>query len=458
MISQVSYQVIGENKNRPRLWIEGVKLSAAGFIRGARYDVQIQDGQMTLELNPEGARKVSGKLRGTREIPILDLALKDLEEHFGSGTRVRVLFTKDVIRVSLHHEEQARIDRENRLEKGLATGALTEASMFTGGGISTHAIHTAIKDYGATSRLAWVVDAELKYLQSAYANNYAITDDTLALVGRAEEIETQFFRKVDILSFSMPCSGFSTAGKSKHRKSPEAHDGAAALFGTLSAIRAANPAILISENVVEARDSAAYVLLKAEITRLGYVIHERIMDARDTATIENRRRYWFIALSRGIAEGFDFSAMHVATTHSPRTIAEILDAEVPETAWNDHTYLKEKALRDAEAGKGFVRQLLDGSEAHCGTIGRFYSKRRSTEPFIARADGKERLLSLNEHARAKSIPETLVQGLSSTVGHEILGQSIDWRQAWLAMASVMAHLTRRMHPDMRVPTHLSEPA
>ena len=449
MEKQVSYQTIGENKRRPRLWIEGIKLNTAGFERGAAYTVQIDDGIMTLTLDPNGTRRVSGKTRGSRDIPILDIALKELEENFDIGTRVRVVFTQGQIKVALHHEVAAKVTRERAFRKNLASGELTEASMFTGGGISTHAIHQAITDFGKTAKLAWVVDAELKYLQSAYGNNYAITDETTAIIGRAEEIEAQFFRKVDILSFSMPCASFSSAGKAKHKKDPEAHEGAAALFGTLSGIRSSNPAVLVSENVVEAKNSPAYALLKTELVRLGYVIHERVMTAADTGSIENRARWWFVAISEGLAEGFDFDLIHTGADDAKRTINSILDEDIPESAWADNTYLKDKAIRDKESGKGFTRQLLTGEETSCGTIGRFYQKRRSTEPFLTRGDNKERLLTPAEHARVKSAPEGLVDGLPATTAHEVLGQSVDWRQAYLAMACVMAHFTGKLAATVR---------
>jgi len=439
--SQVSYQTVGSSKARPRLWIEGAKLAAAGFARGARYAIAFADGSMTLSLDPAGPRAVCGKLRNNRDIPVLDIALKELEDQFGTGTRVRVVFMNSRITVTLHHEVAAQIDREDRFRKALATRQLVEASMFTGGGVSTHAIHSAIQDYGHCARLAWVVDADLRYLQAGYAGNCAITDETTALIGRAEEIETAFFRQVDILSFSMPCSGFSKAGRAKHGRNPEAHEGAAALFGTMNAIRAANPAVLISENVAEARGSPAYILLTAELERLGYEIFGRIMDSSDTGSIENRRRYWFIALSRGIAKGFSFDHVHPGA-HAPRQqIRDILQDQVPDTAWSSNDYLHEKAARDAVDGKGFVRQLLSGEETTCGTIGRHYNKRRSTEPFLVRADGKERLFTPAEHARIKSAPESLVENLLPTMAHQILGQSVDWRQAYLAMSEVMRHVT-----------------
>lgn len=444
MTHQVSYQTVGANRDKPRLWIEGVKIGAAGFAPGARYDVVREGDEIALRLSENGARKVSRKVRHGREIPIVDLILSDDAAGLAVGTRVRVLFTDGLIKISLHHEEKARVVRERKFRANMAAGEITEASMFTGGGISTHAIHAAIKSYGVGSKLAWVVDADLGYLQAAYANNYAIDDDTVALIGRAEEVETQFYKKVDILSFSMPCSGFSPAGKAKHGKNPEEHEGAAALFGTLNAIRSANPTVLVSENVVGAQKSAAYVLLRAEIERLGYVIFERVMSAADTGSMEKRKRYWFVAISAGLADGFDFSLIHEGAIAAPKRVRDILDEIVPETSWRDASYLKGKAERDAAAGKGFTRQVLDLDATNFGTIGRHYNKGRSTEPRLDREDGKERLLTPTEHARAKSVPEELVAGVSSTTAHEILGQSVDYRQAYVAMSCVMAHFSGRL--------------
>ena len=102
---------------------------------------------------------------------------------------------------------------------------------------------------------------------------------------------------------------------------------------------------------------------------------------------------------------------NLALDHVPAsgvTLNTVLQ-DVPEEEWKDHTYLKDKAIKDAAAGKGFAkRQLLDGTESRIGTIGRFYAKRRSTEPFMTRSDGKERLLTPIEHAAVKSIPSRLI--------------------------------------------------
>jgi DNA (cytosine-5)-methyltransferase 1 len=342
---------------------------------------------------------------------------------FNAGDRLRVTFTQGQISIQQHHETTSQESREERFQERADSGTLLKASMFTGGGISTDAIAQAIAQSGLDSRMAWVCECEQKYIESAGENCLAIDDDTAFLVGMAEEIEPHLYSEVDVLSFSMPCAGFSKAGKSKHKQSSENHSGTA-LFGVINAIKASNPSVIISENVTEAMDSPIYQLLTSELRRTGYKVFEQILDQRHTASIENRARYWMVAVSEGIApESLELPQV----IQDQPTIASILESE-PNEQWSANAYLHEKAERDLAAGKGFKRQLITGSETTCGTIGRYYAKKRSTEPFIVNSEGLERLFTPIEHARVKSVPEHLIEGISKTTAHEILGQSVDYRQ------------------------------
>ena len=435
MIEQVSYTKTKAHRGTVRLWIEGVKLKTAGFARGVFYDrvINSKTGDITLKLNPEGKYKVSGRKRNNVDLPIIDMALgKDTV--LVEGTRLRAVFMQGLIQISVHHEEDNQTRREDRLKSHLKTGKVIHASACTGGGISTAAVHEAIEANALKSNTAWVVDEEIKYLQSAYANNFSITDKTVCFESKLEELETQFLTEVDVLSFSLPCAGLSLSGKSKHKLSAEEHESGTSLFGIRDIIKASNPAVLMSENVPQAQGSAIYVLLIQELKRLGYTIFERVLNNSQTGTFENRRRYWFMAVSNGVA---DVSMQEIFDFQMERPYAilnDLLDEDVPESVWAENVYLKAKAVRDKDAGKGFAkRQLLSGLETSIGAIGRYYNKRRSTEPFVTRADLKERLLTLVEHAKAKSIPQSLIKHCNNTHGHEILGQSIDYRQAFAPM-------------------------
>lgn len=436
MSNQTTYTACKQTKRGLRIWIEGQKLSLAGFSPDTAYTT-LYDGvakRIDLLVDPEGAKRVTKSTRNGSPRPIIDLTSKMVDSVFEAGERLRVTFTPGHIAIELHHEAQSQSDREQRFQQRSAGGTLLKASMFTGGGVSTEAIAEAITDSGLSSKMAWVCECETKYIEAAGQNCLAIDDDTAFLVGMAEEIEPQLFTEVDVLSFSMPCAGFSTAGKAKHKQTSEQHSGTA-LFGVINAIKASNPAVIISENVVEAQGSPIYQLLVAELERTGYRVFEQVLDQRHTGTIEKRSRYWMVAISEGIApESLELPEV----VQNRPAISSILEAN-PDEEWCENEYLKQKEQRDIAAGKGFRRQLITGFEDSCGTIGRFYSKKRSTEPFVVNAEGLERLFTPVEHARVKSIPERMIEGLSKTTAHEILGQSVDYRQPlYLARALLAA--------------------
>lgn len=440
-VEQVSYTHINTNKGKPRLWIEGVKLAAAGFRRGLMYTLRETEDSILLLRDNDGKRKVSGRTRNNVDIPIIDLSGKMLADKFGQNSRVKVVFMENVIAIRKHHEDKNIETRETQIKKNVKAGKVNTATMCVGGGVSALANHQAAESLGIKPKTAWVVDYDLKYLQVAAKNNPVIDDDTVFIEAPVEEVEDKYYTKVDVLSVSLPCSGHSIAGKSKHKKTSIEHEGAASLFGLVRAIHAANPAAVVSENVVEAQDSAIYQLLCVELERLGYNVFHRVFEPEDTPTFERRRRYWFIALSKGLSEGFEFEL----PTFTPRDVklAELLEETERAEAWAENQYLKDKAVRDKAAGKGFVRQLLTPESKSCGTIGRHYAKKRSTEPFLVRdEDTKERLLSPAEHARVKSIPEYLVSEVSATTAHQVLGQSIDFLQGLFTGQSLFKHLRK----------------
>lgn len=70
-------------------------------------------------------------------------------------------------------------------------------------------------------------------------------------------------------------------------------------------------------------------------------------------------------------------------------------------------------------------------------------KMRSTEPMIAHpsGDGRRRLLTPREHARVKGIDPALVAGLSATLAHEILGQSV-LAPAWRSIGRMLGQQMR----------------
>ena len=75
--------VLGACKGTPRhrIWIEGKRLVASGFVRGARYQRIVVPECITLTLDDEGTYKVSGK----DEKPIIDITGAYVAHTFPQG-------------------------------------------------------------------------------------------------------------------------------------------------------------------------------------------------------------------------------------------------------------------------------------------------------------------------------------------------------------------------------------
>ena len=89
------------NKGRARIWLEGKRLTAAGFAAGARFSPEVIEGALVLRLNPNGSRKVSGK----GERPIIDMSGGSCDP-FITGDAVQVDYIADhsIVITGVHGE------------------------------------------------------------------------------------------------------------------------------------------------------------------------------------------------------------------------------------------------------------------------------------------------------------------------------------------------------------------
>ncbi len=212
----------------------------------------------------------------------------------------------------------------------------------------------------------------------------------------------------------------------------------------LEFVRFANPAIAIIENVPDYLNSTSMLVIRSALASFGYSVFECILDGAKYGALEDRSRMAVVAYTEGALT--NLTAEDVRPLRSKEaTLEAILEPISPDDArWRSFDYLHDKETRDLAAGKNFQRQLLPSSAATCGCIGRGYAKGRSTEPFILHPTkpGLSRLLTAREHARVKTIPEEVVAGVSETVAHEILGQSVIFT-AFEALAAAVGRLLVR---------------
>jgi DNA (cytosine-5)-methyltransferase 1 len=427
---------IGLSKGRKRLFIEGRKLSREGVKPGMMFNLAVKDSQLSVEWSESGKYKVSRRKNRTSgdELPVLDITAAELANLFEEHEQVRVLVQQGKIVVTTHHLTDNTKRREQRsFDKLTSNQALSVCSVFHGNGIMDTALHHGFAHNGVKTKVAVAIERDSRYLESSLRNNPELWDkNSVVIESPLEAVNIQRNKQAvecDLFFAGIPCTGASLSGRSKNKlKQAEDHSEAGSMFFyTLELIAQLNPWGVVLENVPQYASTASMAVIRSVLDSLGYTVQERVFNGVEFGALENRDRLVIVALSKGI-DTFDIDSVVKGQLYpKPDSVNDILD-DVPldSPRWKSFTYLAEKEKRDKEAGKGFARQLLSGEESCLGTIGKGYAKCRSTEPFIKHPtdENLSRILTKAEHARVKCIPESMVDGLSDSVAHEALGQSV----------------------------------
>lgn len=454
---------IGMNRGKPRIWLEGRQIEDAGLSPGARFDIRTKSGSIILEAKADGSRIVSSKKKGDKEIPVIDINSKDLLALFDGMSAIRMVQKEGEIYLLPMASEIKKKERYTRLKnKLLANETLKIGSLSHGVGVLTHALHSGMSDAGVKTELAFANEIRENLITHAQTANSAWSPSTIPLSAPIQELAfdakaLDSLPKVEILESGLPCSGASVAGRSSRgTKHPEEHPEVGHLVvAALVIIAKVNPAIYVLENVVPYSSSASASILRNQLRDLGYNIHETILEGRDFNEIENRKRWCLVAVSEGVH--FDW-AMLQRPEKKDLVLSDFLDP-IPEDSplWSEMKGLKAKQERDLEQGKGFKMQVFKEDSELVGTMTKGYGKIRSTDPKLAHPSDPDllRQFTPNENARFKSIPLDLIEGLSNTIAHEAIGQSIS-HGAFKAVGSLLGETIKQFAKDSGI--DLKDPA
>lgn len=448
---------LGERSNgRRRVWLEGQQLAADGYEPGMKLRVEVKGDCFVLHAGTEGQYTVSSRNKNGRITPVIDCTAEELADLFDGVEKVRIAIQRGKIVVTAHHQQQRVNERVEAFMKKIDNGQpLDFASLYHGGGILDRALHDGYGRVGIKTRIAVAVEVEARYLECSRRNNSVLWDEkSVAIEGPIQDVD--LYRRapsVDALCAGIPCTGASKSGRSKNKLDyAESHSTAGALFfTTLEFIKILNPAVVWLENVSEYLNTASWEVIKSVLTSLNYKLHVTVLDGFELGALEKRRRMCCVAVSEGLPYDFDLESLEPIRKRE-ESLAEILeDIPLDSPRWKTCTYLAEKEAKDKAAGKGFSRQLLTPEADGCGTIGRGYSKLRSTEPFLVHPEDPSlvRIFTPTEHARVKTIRPALVDGECDTIAHEILGQSVD---SCAFEAAAFAHGTSIMAYHQQQPT------
>ncbi|MGY8527592.1 DNA cytosine methyltransferase [Paracidovorax citrulli] len=423
---------IGNHRGAPRVWLEGLQTARAGFSPGQRYDVAVQGKTVVLQANPDGSRVVSSKRVGERDNPVIDLNSRELLAVFDGMAAIRVAVKDGEIYLVPLASELKKQERYQRLREKLEKGeALGVGSLSHGGGVLSHAVHSGLKAAGIEATLKFANEIRPELLDHAAVHNDAWATDTIPLAAPMQELAFDErglaqIPKVEIMEMGLPCSGASKSGLARRGHGiAEAHPEVGHLVvASLIILNKAAPAVVLYENVPGYANTASAAILRNQLRDLGYVTHERVLNGKEWGAFENRDRWCMVAVTQGIQ--FDFDQLMPPATHR-KELGEILEpVPADDPRWSRMEGLKAKESRDMAAGKNFKMQIYDETSDSVGTIGKGYAKVRSTEPKLRHPTDPDllRQLTPSEHAAVKQVPSRLVEGLSDTIAHEVLGQGV----------------------------------
>lgn len=88
---------IGQNRGKPRLWLEGAILMETGFTTGLTWDVYpIDDGSLRLLASNEGGRKIAGHVGR----PIIDINSAAVLAGFNPGDVVQITAQRHLLTIT----------------------------------------------------------------------------------------------------------------------------------------------------------------------------------------------------------------------------------------------------------------------------------------------------------------------------------------------------------------------
>jgi len=418
------------NRGTPRIWLEGQRLARGNFTPATTYTVTYKDGQVILKATKEGNRKVSSR----QNKPVIDLNNKEVGKWFPVGTKLKAVIRRGRIVISRLANELKALKRDRDLIRKLASGEpLDVVSMFHGGGVMARSLADGFHMAGVPTRLMLAAEIDGRYMDASLRANADLFDDRSVLINApVQDVDFDKVPTCNVLEIGLPCTGMSKAGRSKGKLScAEEHSIAGALFFTaLEWVKKFQPAVSIWECTTELLNSPSLAVIRSVLLGWKYDLFEASLNGCKFGALENRNRAVIVAMSTDLAEAgaFDFANLKPLRVKEA-TISEVLeDISEDDDRWTIHTYLEKKEAEDIAAGKGFRRQLYDGTEDHINTITRQYAKIRSTDPHIKHPNKPRytRLLTTKEHAAMKGLPKGWIESCDAaeSVAHEILGQSV----------------------------------
>lgn len=430
-MSYLANLTVAEKGGLPRVWIQSKALAREGFEAGQPIDVDMESDRdrIIIKVSDTGSRVVSRKTSGGSVTPVIELHNNTLADWLPAhAKRVRVSASNGTIEIVVHQDDEDAKSRLDALKERLDSGKpLRVGEVAVGGGILSDAAHEGLQRAGIKSEVTFAVEYEGKYLDQFIKTSRGATKDTLFIESGMETVDLSMLPKVDLMVAGLPCTGASLAGRASNKIGcAEEHSTAGALFFSwLAIIKQTKPAIIQLENVPQWASTASQTVIRSCLEQWGYDVSEGEV-GREMGAFELRKRFCMVAVTKGMTP-FDFGAMTPSAV-APKKLGDVLETfSDDDPIWREYNHIWVKEIRDKQKGNGFKPQVVTPENESVGTIPRHYAKVQSTNPLLQHPSKKLfRLLTPTEHARVKGIPTRLIEGLSATIAHQVMGQAVLW--------------------------------
>lgn len=244
-----------------------------------------------------------------------------------------------------------------------------------------------------------------------------------APLGDITQIHERDLPKHDVLLAGFPCQPFSHAGLKKGFD-----DTRGTLFFDIARIlKSKRPSVVLLENVkgfANHDKGNTFRVVKRTLEDLGYVVHNKVLNAKDFGVPQNRERIYIVAIRNNLrgADAYEFPTAPMTRTR----LGDILERNVDEKytisdkLWAGH----QRRLKEHRAkGNGFGYSLFTEESSYTSTISARYYKDGS-EILISQKGKNPRKVTPREAARLQGFPESFEIPVSDAQAYRQFGNSV----------------------------------
>ena len=384
---------IGENREKPRIWIEGKYLEKAGFNKGTKININWMSDKIIITTQLDGNRIVSGK-----KYPIIDMNTEKIKEIFVSD-KVKVDICYGIITIT-------KTKRENKINNLLSDHSA--GCVFSGGGLLDEAVNQS------GYNIKWSVEANPKYADIWQNNHKGIMFN-----GDIADFDYSELEQVQLLVAGIPCEPFSQVRQNKE----EVSENLDLTMFFLMIVEHVNPQKIILEEVPAYLKSEIGMACIMSLKRMGYKVEHKLMSGTEYGQLTTRKRAVIVASLTDdpkFPEAFETN----------RSMSEVLqDVNDPECEWfNRETkgWVFDHWENQKAKGNNFQSQVITKDSKSVQAITRRYFAQQAGNPVVGHPLSNElfRWLTLTEVKRIMGLPDSYDLGDTKTFAGEVMGQGV----------------------------------